>query len=762
MGGPLPENLTSFRAEYKTVFDSARRAAEKKLGASLSFKARSQTTCWSLLRKLRSPSRSVAIDSETLLNHFRSVFYDPSEPLFFHPSTLGIAAPTNYSVPLFSDNELVKALKLLNSQAATGPQRVASRYLKHVFQNDQARVPLLFLMNWCFREGVIPSKWGVSEVFILYKGKGNVTDPINYRGINLNDDFLRLYERLLNERMQTWLKNSRPWGSQQFGFSQGVSTDNAFLCLEALGGFCTRVKKVPLFATFIDLQRAFPSMLRSKALLILHEMGLLYELLAAFASTFSGNSCRLQINDKLTQSFFVNRGTKEGGINSPSIFNTVYAYLLKKVGVSDYPSDPNDFDPEKVYHLVFADDLVILGANKSKLEQLKCDLDIVLSEVGMKINAGKTKWLAYLPTEISPSFSSPISTGFKYGSAYLENVDLFKYLGFTTSWNLAHNDHVQSRSALMILAARMMGKLMRSLEVTNFRSLRAYFYSLVASQMYSTSVITFDEEVFERAQKVFLQEALNLPNSFAYHMAKFFLNVDEFLLLSFDARVKFLQRIANGNSDTSLSAMIMDREFLLPCRIGWSAGFYSLFEGRWEFHELDLLDEDDAGTARSRLVSFIDLRNLDRLRASAASYIVDIFPDLVLPPPLATYLGNLPFESVRIFVIFLANMMQWTYLRSSAQTFPFCRAELSSPHLFLCSGARNNPLCDWGRFVLDLQESLYQDALDRLFLLLQRWNTLTNNFTPGFSDRVDEYFEFTAYGSRKRNSLWPLPTFSSH
>jgi hypothetical protein len=107
--------------------------------------------------------------------------------------------------------------------------------------------------------------------------------------------------------MKSWLRNNRPWGIQQFGFSHGLGTEDAFLCLESIAGFCTRRFRVPFFATFVDLQRAFPSMLQTKALQVLHDVGLLYELLCAFASTFSGNTCRLRINDKLTEVFFVNR-----------------------------------------------------------------------------------------------------------------------------------------------------------------------------------------------------------------------------------------------------------------------------------------------------------------------------------------------------------------------------------------------------------------------------------------------------------------------
>ncbi len=413
-----------------------------------------------------------------------------------------------------------------------------------------------------------------------------------------------------------------------------------------------------------------------------------------------------------------------------------------------------DFDLEKVYYLVFADDLVILGANITKLEGVMVELDRVLEEVGMKVNAGKSHWLAYLPKDPAPDLRITNFQGFRYGSSYLENVDLFKYLGFTTSFDLSHKQHVESRTSLLFLSARMIGRLMRSLDVTNFRSLRAYFYSLVCSQLYSFSVVNFDQADFERAQKIFLQEVLNLPQSFAIYMAKFLLGVEDFLLLSFDARVRFLQRISNGLSEASLSAMIIDREQLLPCSVGWNSGFYSLFPDRLELLDTDLTDAGDTSVVRQQIFYFARERDTDRLRSSAASYLVDIFPSPTLPVPLATHLGTLPRESVRIVVIFLANMMQHTYFRSALLRCPFCSNEISSPHLFNCSNVRSNVLCDWSSFVEDLRANLFQDALDRLFLVLQRWNILTNHFTPGFQNHVNEYFEFTTYGSRRRNTVW--------
>jgi hypothetical protein len=180
------------------------------------------------MKKLRQPSQGVAIDSETLITHFSNIFYDRNEPLDFRPAALGIFPPIDFELIPFTDDELAAALKALNAQAATGPQRVGSRYIRSVFDDARTRVVLLALMNMCFADCVVPVRWGESEVFILYKGKGDVTDPINYRGINLNDDFLRIYERLLDARMLIWLREARPWGSEQFGFTEGAGTEDAY------------------------------------------------------------------------------------------------------------------------------------------------------------------------------------------------------------------------------------------------------------------------------------------------------------------------------------------------------------------------------------------------------------------------------------------------------------------------------------------------------------------------------------------------------
>ena len=56
-------------------------------------------------------------------------------------------------------------------------------------------------MNAALEKG-IPTVWRKSILTPLYKGKGNVTECTNYRGIKLTCHGMKLYERLVEDRLR--------------------------------------------------------------------------------------------------------------------------------------------------------------------------------------------------------------------------------------------------------------------------------------------------------------------------------------------------------------------------------------------------------------------------------------------------------------------------------------------------------------------------------------------------------------------------------
>jgi hypothetical protein len=216
-----------------------------------------------------------------------------------------------------------------------------------------------------------------------------------------------------------------------------------------------------------------------------------------------------------------------------------------------------------------------------------------------------------------------------------------------------------------------------------------------------------------------------------------------------------------SNSDASLGAMNMDRGWLFPEGRGWNADFMSLVGDFVDFTSIDFSSPAMVEEARADLRHALGSRRARQFASSASAFVAEIFPDLTIPLSFFQHLSTLPHESVRIILIFFANMFQFTYFRSSNLKCPFCSGNLSSTHLFDCQGGTPNLICDWSQFIQEIQIEDFQGAIDRLFLILQRWTILSNRFRPSLIAHIEEYFTETSYASRRRPPHCPPRSLSS-
>jgi hypothetical protein len=197
--------------------------------------------------------------------------------------------------------------------------------------------------------------------------------------------------------------------------------------------------------------------------------------------------------------------------------------------------------------------------------------------------------------------------------------------------------------------------------------------------------------------------------------------------------------------------MGMDRGSLFHLGIGWNADFERALSEFYDFSSLDLSDLSAVSEARGELATALARRRREHFRTSSSAFILDLFPSLTIPPVFWEFLNEIPHESVRVVLIFFANILQYTYFRSSSTACPFCSGDISSRHLFNCSGVSPNPVFNWSQFVSNCQNSDFRSAIDRLFLVIQRWATITNRFLPTLTARLDEYFAYTQTRSGRSN-----------
>ena len=76
----------------------------------------------------------------------------------------------------------------------------------------------------------MPDEWRRSVIIPLYKGKKDIKECGNYRGIKLMSHTMKLWERIIELRIRKEVTITE----QQFGFMPGRSTTDAIFCLRML------------------------------------------------------------------------------------------------------------------------------------------------------------------------------------------------------------------------------------------------------------------------------------------------------------------------------------------------------------------------------------------------------------------------------------------------------------------------------------------------------------------------------------------------
>ena len=108
------------------------------------------------------------------------------------------------------------------------------------------------LFNAILKSKKMPDEWRKSTLVPIYKNKGDVQNCENYRGIKLMSHTMKLWERVIEQR----LRKESDVSENQFGFMPGRSTMEAIYLLRRLMERYRDHQK-DLHMVFIDLEKAY-------------------------------------------------------------------------------------------------------------------------------------------------------------------------------------------------------------------------------------------------------------------------------------------------------------------------------------------------------------------------------------------------------------------------------------------------------------------------------------------------------------------------
>ena len=126
----------------------------------------------------------------------------------------------NYNLP-FIILELENSLKNAHDSAA-GADEVHYQLLKHL--PCISLQTLLNIFNRIWEQGTFPESWTKATITPTPKPNKDHTNPINYRPIALTSCLCKTIERMINSRLNFYLKSNKIILEHQYGFRKNRST----------------------------------------------------------------------------------------------------------------------------------------------------------------------------------------------------------------------------------------------------------------------------------------------------------------------------------------------------------------------------------------------------------------------------------------------------------------------------------------------------------------------------------------------------------
>lgn len=416
--------ITALKKKYKILIKQKRTAYEENQLINKCKSAKSKP--WIMFETKGSKPHNT-IKMNTLITHFEKLFtIDNNNTIETINTTDDTLDPDKWYNKGITDFEIENAMKLLKNRKAPGNDQVFNEHIKSTY--NYFKFWWLMYLNNLFNNATIPDTWRTATINILYKGKGNSSDPNNYRGIALLSVTYKLYTKILNIRIMTHIDSKLP--PEQYGFRNAKNCQQAINILRTTASEILRKPKGSLYCVFVDFCKAFDSINRHILLEKLKDFDIKGKLFNAIRNILSINY--LQIDNGIEKS---NNLIKQqiGVIQGDPISSTLFLIYIAKI-----PEILNKIDTINV--LMFADDLVFFSEH---LESIQTALDELLKyciENKLQLNTSKTKII-----KLRKGGKLKKSDHVTYNKQKIEFVNEYEYLGVTIQPTLAITKHIEKK-----------------------------------------------------------------------------------------------------------------------------------------------------------------------------------------------------------------------------------------------------------------------------------------------------------------------------
>ena len=386
---------------------------------------------WTLLEKLSNPKNSMKNSEETnitptqWLDYFKNLNKQPnrtSDDIF---SKLKEVEQDKIYTELdnkITRKEINNAICGLKNNKASSFDSILNEMLKH---SQPFILECLYkLFNYILSHGEYPKKWSFGILVPIFKN-GEKNDPVNYRGLAISSNICKLFNKIMNFRLNNFCLKRNLICSEQIGFCKGKRTSDHIFVLKTLIDKYTQKGSKRLYSCFVDFRKAFDTVRHEELLYKLRLYGVSDLFYNVIKSMYLNTYLSVKVDSySLTDNFQSFIGVRQGDNLSSILFNL---FINDIPSIFNHSCCPVQLDHSKINCLMYADDLVLLSESEEGLQNCLIQLYNYCEKWGLYVNVKKTKSLVFNNT----GRLFPIKL--HYDKLEIENVRSYTYLGINFS-----------------------------------------------------------------------------------------------------------------------------------------------------------------------------------------------------------------------------------------------------------------------------------------------------------------------------------------
>ena len=434
------ENVKEIGKQYKNELIKAHRTHADEVRAKIRLfrRNRNKKCFWNYCKTKPSANNQDDLDFEKFTQFFKDLNSNAQNN---NASQHGVneRIPNARLDTKITATEIKTAINRLKNNKACGPDDILNEYLKSSIEIMLPTYVLLF--NFVYNHGIVPESWSSGIIKPVYKNKGSMHDPDNFRPITILSCMGKAYTSVLNSRLSDYVNDANLIGEDQLGFRAGYSTIDGIFILNSLQALLKHRNK-SLFCAFIDLKKCFPSIWRDGLWFKLSKLNLGIKMTRTIQAIYQNikSSVRMTTRNQdgslashVSDWFPCQNGLREGENLSPLLFSlyvndlTEFMQEANCEGVKLSSNTENELIIFfKIILLMYADDTVIFAHKKKDLQKSLNVYAQYCHRWKLTINTQKTKIIC---------FGRKKKCKFFINNEEIEIVDNFKYLGVTLNRN---------------------------------------------------------------------------------------------------------------------------------------------------------------------------------------------------------------------------------------------------------------------------------------------------------------------------------------